>query len=90
MSKIYVAFMTTGARVASGSLTTLKEKVRVHPDSQWAIYLYDVKGNVETLIIMMEGDISKLPAPQPVEHWRITASGQVRKFDPTTLGQQNK
>lgn len=83
MSKIYVAFMPTGSRVASGSIITLKEKVRIYPDTQWAVYLYDVKGNVETLITMMEGDISKLPAPQQIEHWKITASGRISKFDPT-------
>lgn len=82
MSKIYVAFTSTGARVASSSATTLREKVRIYPDTQWAVYLYEIKGSVDTLVLLMEGDLTKLPAPQPLEHWRINASGQVRKFDP--------
>lgn len=85
MSKIYVAFMPTGARVASSSATTLREKVRVYPDTQWSVYLYELKGSIETLVLMMEGDLSKLPAPKPLEHWRINASGQVRKFDPSKV-----
>lgn len=83
MSKVYVAFTTTGARVASSSATTLREKARQYPDTQWAVYLYNIKASVETLVLMMEGDMSKLPPPAVLEHWKINSSGQVRKFDPT-------
>jgi len=82
VSKIYVAFTPTGARIASSSATILREKVRVYPDTQWSVYLYQLKGNIDTMVLMMEGDLTKLPAPQPLEHWKINASGQVRKFDP--------
>lgn len=85
MSKVYVAFTTNGSRVASGSATTIRKKVQVYPDTQWAVYLYDLKNNVETLIVLLEGDLSKLPPPTPIEHWRITSSGQVRKVDPTKV-----
>jgi hypothetical protein len=83
MSKIYVAFMPTGARIASGSITTLRKRAKEFTDSQWSIYLYDITPNVDNIITMLEGDLSKLPAPEPIGNWRVTPSGQVRDFDPS-------
>lgn len=85
MSKVYVAFLPNGSRVASGSMTSLREKTRQYPDTTWAVYLYDIKGSVESMVMLVEGDVSKWPAPKPIEHWKISAQGQVRKFDPTKV-----
>ncbi len=83
MPKLYAAFTQAGHRQASGSMTTLRKKVMVFPDTQWSIFRYDLKPGVETFVTLLEGDISKLPAPTHLEHWRINAQGQVRKFDPS-------
>lgn len=82
MPKLYAAFTQAGHRLASGSMTTLREKVKKFPDTQWSIFKYDFKAGVETLVILMEGDVSKWGTPKHLEHWRINTQGQVRKFDP--------
>jgi len=82
MPKLYVAFTQAGHRQGSGSLATLREKVRQFPDTQWSIFKYEFKAGVDTLVTLLEGDVSKWGTPEHLEHWRINAQKQVRKFDP--------
>lgn len=83
MSKIYVAFQSTGHRIASGSTATIRDRLKAFPETQWGLYLYDFKPNVDTLAMLVEGDLAKWGTPKLIEHLRVNASNQVRKFDPT-------
>lgn len=82
MPKLYAAFTPQGHRQASGSITTLREKVRKFPETQWSVFKYVFKSGIESMVILMEGDVQKWGKPEHLEHWRINAQGQVRKFDP--------
>lgn len=83
MPKMYIAFHQQGARIASGSMTTLRKRVSEFPESQWNVFQYDFKSGVETLALIIEGDVQKWGTPKPIESWRVNAQKQVRKFDPT-------
>ncbi len=87
MPRIYVAFKQDGTRIASGSATEIREKIRKYTDTQWAIYKYEFKAGVDTFVLLIENDVSKWGQPELVEWVRINAEGQSRKFDPTKQSQ---
>lgn len=83
MPKLYVAFTEQGNRLGSGSQTTLREKVRQFPDTVWSVFKYELKAGVETMVLLLEGDVTKWGQPAYLEHLRVNAQKQVRKFDPS-------
>lgn len=83
MPKIYAAFTQSGNRLGSGSVTKLREKAKEFPETVWSVFQYDFKAGVETMVLLMEGDVQKWGQPKYLEHWRVNAQKQVRKFDPS-------
>lgn len=79
MPKIYVATKSddgTVKPIASGSMTTIKEKLRNYPETQWTIKTLQVKADVTTICSLIE-DWTAV-APEEQEDVRILPSGQVR------------
>jgi hypothetical protein len=83
MAKIHVAFRTDaggpGQRCASNSFTTLKDRIRQIPGSQWTVAHYNIKSDSKTLAQLAE-DLLQIPYEQPLEYLRINEAGQVRKI----------
>ena len=79
MPRIYVAYRTDepGTRLASGSLTTIKARIREVLSSEWEIAEYRLAAGVPTMCAVIE-DLSSIEAEE-AEGYRVTASGQVRK-----------
>jgi hypothetical protein len=77
MPKIYVAEEKADSpkKIASGSMTTMKERLRAFPDSLWSIKTVQVKADVPTLCSLIEG--AEMPV-ESSEDVRVNASGQVR------------
>lgn len=79
MPKIYVAEEQTddaAKKLASGSMTTMKERLRAFPDTLWSIKTIHLKADVPTICSLIE-DWSAI-APEATEQVRVNASGQVR------------
>jgi hypothetical protein len=77
--KIYVATKADGETlkpIASGSMTTIKERLRAFPETQWTIKTLQVKADVTTICSLIE-DWSAV-TPEEQEEVRILPSGQVR------------
>lgn len=79
MPRIYVATKiddSTAKPIASGSMTTIKEKLRAFPETQWLIRTLQVKADVTTICSLIE-DWSAV-TPEEQDEVRILPSGQVR------------
>ena len=76
--KIYVAEEQAddAKKLASGSMTTMNERLRVFPDSLWTIKTIHIKADVPTICSLIE-DWAAI-APESTEQVRVNASGQVR------------
>ena len=81
MPKIYVAFQTAGTsigqRVATGSITTLKTRMRPFKASEWTVATYDVKPTVKVLCAIIE-NITDMEY-EVLEKMVVNEAGQVRK-----------
>jgi hypothetical protein len=79
MANIYVAFqMGTGARLASGSQTTIKKKMASYPNTEWTVVPYEFKADVETLCNLLEFQVAGTPKNNG-EQFKVTEAGTVRK-----------
>jgi hypothetical protein len=81
--KIYVAtkYDTDSPKtIASGSMTTIKEKLREFPETQWSIRTLQIKADVTTICSLIENWAAVTPEEQ--EDVRILPSGQVRSVKP--------
>lgn len=63
--------------LASGSMTTIKERLRAFPDTQWSIKTIQLKADMPTICSLIE-DWSKVAVAEATESVRVNASGQVR------------
>jgi hypothetical protein len=81
MPKIYVAYQTAGPaigqRLASGSITTLKTRMRPIPASEWTVATYDLKPTVKTLCVVIENIVEM--EHEVLEKMAVNEAGQVRK-----------
>jgi hypothetical protein len=77
MPKIYVAEEKSenAKKLASGSMTTMKERLRAFPDTLWTIKTVQVKTDVPTICSLIEGAEAAVESSEDV---RVNASGQVR------------
>lgn len=77
MPKIYVAEekADNAKKLASGSMTTMKERLRAFPDTLWTIKTVQVKADVPTICGLIEGAEAPVESSEDV---RVNASGQVR------------
>lgn len=57
-------------------MTTMKERLRVFPDTLWTIKTIQIKADVQTICSLIE-DWSAI-TPESTEEVRVNASGQVR------------
>ena len=82
MPKIYVAFKTdadrAGMRMASGSDTTIRTKIREFANSRWRIATYNIKSTVVSMCQIIE-DLVKIPMEGSLEDVRVNEVGQVRQ-----------
>lgn len=78
MPKIYIATQNEGDAkpMASGSYTTMKERLRAHPETKWTIKTVQLKADVPTICSLIE-DWSALEVVES-EEVRVLPSGQVR------------
>lgn len=79
MPKIYIAEEqadTDAKKIATGSMTIMKTRLREHPDTLWSIKTIQIKADVPTICALVE-DWTKL-AVESTESVRVNASGQVR------------
>lgn len=83
MPRIFVAYRTDSEeepqRIADGSQTNLKKRLREHLDTTWSVAFYNLKADVATIVQLIE-DISEVEAEE-LTNYRVNASGQVRKTD---------
>ena len=81
MPKIYVAFQTAGPtvgqRLATGSITTLKKKMRPIKASEWTVATYSMKHTVPVLCDIIE-DLMGIDY-EVLEKMIVNEAGQVRK-----------
>ena len=78
MPKIYVAVEKADAdakKLATGSMTIMKTRLREFPDTLWTISTIQIKADVPTICSLIEG--ADTPA-ESSEDVRVNASGQVR------------
>lgn len=88
MPKIYVAFQQpnsldsasapTPLVYASGSMTTLKQRVKDNPDTEWTVAVYAIKPDVATICQIIES-VSEMEA-ETAENFRVSSSGNLRKI----------
>lgn len=78
MPKIYIATPSSGdaKHLASGSFTTIKERLRAFPDTQWNIKTIQIKADVPTICSLIE-DWTQI-STESSEPVRVNSSGQVR------------
>ncbi len=83
MPKIYVAFQTAGPsvgqRLATGSIETLKKKMRPVKASEWTVATYNMKHAVSTLCDIIEDLMSIDYEVLVLEKMIVNEAGQVRK-----------
>lgn len=58
-------------------MTTIKDRLRAFPDTQWSIKTIQLKADMPTICSLIE-DWSKVAVAEATENVRINASGQVR------------
>jgi hypothetical protein len=80
--RLYVAYRRhkrkgVPRRIASGSQTTIKTKMREHLSTKWLVATYQLKPNVPTMIQVIE-NFNQVEADE-VERYEVTANGRLRK-----------
>jgi len=78
MPKVYVAVEkadTDAKKLASGSMTIMKNRLREFPDTFWTIKTVQLKADVPTICGLIEGADNPAESSEDV---RVNASGQVR------------
>jgi hypothetical protein len=77
MPKVYIAEekADNAKKLASGSMTTMKERLRAFPDTLWTIKTVQIKTDVPTICSLVEGVEMPVESSEDV---RVNASGQVR------------
>jgi hypothetical protein len=78
MPKIYVAVEKADSdakKLATGSMTIMKTRLREFPDTLWTINTIQIKADVPTICGLIEGADTPVESSEDV---RVNASGQVR------------
>jgi hypothetical protein len=77
MPKIYVAVEKAddAKKLACGSMTIMKNRLREFPDTLWTIKTIQIKADVPTICGLIEGTDTPAESSEDV---RVNASGQVR------------
>jgi hypothetical protein len=82
MPKIHVAYRTdaggAGMRLASGSSTEIKARMRQTVGSEWTVATYEIKPTVKTICTIIENIVGM--AHESIEKMVVNQSGQVRKM----------
>ena len=63
---------------ASGSLTTIKERLKAFSGSEWTVNVVQIKADVPAICGLIEGPSWSSVAPFATEKFKVNESGQVR------------
>lgn len=82
MAKLHIATDIAGTAplMVERSLTTLKERLRQHPDSQWEIATYEVPADATTQARLVENAAAVISSliSENKHSVKVNAQGQVR------------